>query len=65
MSREPLSAVVVKPEGQRQRTWVHRRVGGTAYTSFGTFVQDGHGTYRALGLEGAVLQIPESEARTA
>lgn len=62
--RAILSALVVEPEGQRRRTRVHRRVGGTAYTSFGTFVRDEHGTYRSIAFDGVVLQLPESEERT-
>lgn len=56
-TREQALGVVKMPGGHERRTRVHRRIGGTAYTTFGTFVQDSAGVYRWRGDREFVMEL--------
>lgn len=59
-TREQALGVVKMPGGHERRTRVHRRIGGTAYTTFGTFVMDHAGVYRWRGDQEFVLVTSEA-----
>lgn len=56
-TREQALGVVKMPGGHERRTRVHRRIGGTAYTTFGTFAMDTAGVYRWSSDMEFVLEI--------